>query len=172
MFPVSKISDGQIQAPTATPAPASTVSVDPVTSISDGQIQAPPASRLVARNLLEISDEGSMGFLADAVEAQPTPVACETNKTLSMQLRHGVLTDHHGRNGYIAGNYQFQFDAPAQSGAIYTAGWSLCSNGSLALGGSTVFYQCLSGDFYNLYDRYWAAQCEPIELVMVKLLDC
>jgi hypothetical protein len=49
-----------------------------------------------------------------------------------------------------------------QAGAIYTSGFSLCGNGSLALGGSAVFYQCLSGDFYNLYDRHWAAQCSPI----------
>ena len=57
---------------------------------------------------------------------------------------------------YIAANYQFQFDAPPQAGAIYTTGFSLCSNNSLALGGSAIFYQCLSGSFYNLYDRDWA----------------
>lgn len=57
---------------------------------------------------------------------------------------------------YIAANYQFQFDAPPQAGAIYTTGFSLCANGSLALGGSAIFYQCLSGSFYNLYDRDWA----------------
>lgn len=178
MIPVSQISDGQVQATNTTPDPStarSSTFVNPVTTISDGQIQAPTgSSKVVARDVFEVSDEGSFGFFADAdaLAAHPTPVACETNKTLSMQLRHGVLTDHHGRTGYIASNYQFQFDAPAQSGAIYTAGWSLCSNGSLALGGSTVFYQCLSGSFYNLYDRYWAPQCKAIELVMVKLLDC
>ncbi|KAK2591754.1 hypothetical protein QQS21_010544 [Conoideocrella luteorostrata] len=91
--------------------------------------------------------------------------ACGGEGTLIMTLKDGVLLDSKQRTGYIASNYQFQFDAPAQAGAIYTAGFSTCNNGSLALGGSTVFYRCLSGDFYNLYDRHWAAQCEPIEIV-------
>jgi hypothetical protein len=51
-----------------------------------------------------------------------------------------------------------------QAGALFTGGWTLCSNGSLALGPSTIFYRCLSGDFYNLYDRNWAAQCGAIHL--------
>lgn len=84
-----------------------------------------------------------------------------------MKLKNGVLKDAHDRTGYIASNYQFQFDGPPQAGALYTAGFSACSNGSLALGSSTVFYQCLSGDFYNLYDRSWAEQCEPIEIIIM-----
>ena len=59
---------------------------------------------------------------------------------------------------YVASNYQFQFDAPPQAGSIYTGGFSLCANGSLAVGGSAIFYQCLSGTFYNLYDRNWEPQ--------------
>ncbi|KAK3360813.1 hypothetical protein B0T24DRAFT_685237 [Lasiosphaeria ovina] len=42
-----------------------------------------------------------------------------------------------------------------------------CGNGTLALGGSTVFYQCASGNFYNLYDGYWAAQCSPVEMLVM-----
>ncbi|KAI6889429.1 hypothetical protein KC334_g15082, partial [Hortaea werneckii] len=37
-----------------------------------------------------------------------------------------------------------------------------CSNGSLALDGTAIWYQCLSGDFYNLYDENDAAQCSPV----------
>lgn len=85
--------------------------------------------------------------------------------TLVLTLKNGVLKDSQDRTGAIVANYQFQFDGPPQAGSIYTAGFSTCQNGSLALGGSTVFYQCLSGDFYNLYDRHWAAQCEPVEIV-------
>ncbi|KHN95930.1 covalently-linked cell wall protein [Metarhizium album ARSEF 1941] len=91
--------------------------------------------------------------------------ACEGEGTLVMTLKDGVLKDSHDRTGYIASNYQFQFDAPPQENAIKSAGFSVCKNGSLALDGSTVFYRCLSGDFYNLYDRHWAAQCSPIEIV-------
>jgi hypothetical protein len=86
---------------------------------------------------------------------------------LTMTLNGGVLVDQANRTGYIASNYQFQFDAPPQSGAIYTGGFSLCSNGSLALGGSAVFYQCLSGTFYNLYDRHWAEHCNAVYILAI-----
>ncbi|TQV96681.1 hypothetical protein V2A60_002934 [Cordyceps javanica] len=91
---------------------------------------------------------------------------CSGDKALVLDLKDGVLTDSKGRIGSIVANYQFQFDGPpAQAGAIYTAGFSACQNGSLAIGGSTVFYQCRSGDFYNLYDRSWAEQCEAVSIV-------
>ena len=79
------------------------------------------------------------------------------------------MKDASDRSGYIADNFQFQFDGPPQAGAIYTGGFSVCGNGSLALGGSAIFYQCLSGDFYNLYDRSWAPQCDPI---LISILPC
>lgn len=91
---------------------------------------------------------------------------CSDNGVLVAALSDGVIKDSKGRTGYIASNYQFQFDGPPQAGAIYTAGFSVCGNGSLALGGSTVFYECQSGDFYNLYDRSWAAQCSPVEIAV------
>ena len=79
-----------------------------------------------------------------------------------MSLANGILLDSQGRTGYIASNRQFQFDKPAQAGAIYTAGWSVCGNGSLAIGANAIFYQCLSGTFYNLYDQSTGAQCSPV----------
>lgn len=96
---------------------------------------------------------------------------CSGDNTLLLTLKDSVLKDKQARTGYIADNYQFQFDGPPQAGALYTAGFSKCSNGSLALGSSTVFYRCLSGDFYNLYDRHWAPQCEPIEIVAMPCGD-
>lgn len=87
--------------------------------------------------------------------------------TLTVTLEDGVMKDQADRTGYIASNYQWQFDAPPQTGAIYTAGFSLCSNGSFALGGSAIFYQCYTGGFYNIYDRDWASQCSPIYLEAV-----
>ncbi|CAM1505859.1 Fc.00g114960.m01.CDS01 [Cosmosporella sp. VM-42] len=92
---------------------------------------------------------------------------CNGDGVLVMTLEDGVLTDNQGRTGYIASNYQLQFDSPPQAGAKFTSGFSACSNQSLALGSSTVFYQCQSGDFFNLYDRSWAEQCEPIEIAMM-----
>lgn len=174
---VSQISDGQVQATASadpTSASITTTTMDPVSTIGDGQVQATKSAVAVqARDVAVTLDERSVGFFMDSETVdQMKPVGCRTNGTLEIQLHHGVLTDNLGRTGYIASNYQFQFDHPAQAGAIYTAGFSLCSNGSLALGGSTTFYRCLSGNFYNLYDRYWAAQCEAIQLVMLNLQDC
>lgn len=99
-------------------------------------------------------------------------VACASNSTLALTLADGILHDAKGRTGYIAANYQFQFDAPPQAGALFTSGFSVCGNGSLALGGSNVFYQCLSGNFYNLYDRHWAAQCSPVTINTLMLKQC
>jgi len=84
------------------------------------------------------------------------------DKVLTMTLQDGVLKDDEGRTGYIASNNQFQFDAPPQANALETSGFSICSNGSLALDGTAIWYQCLSGDFYNLYDENDAAQCSPV----------
>jgi len=90
-----------------------------------------------------------------------------TAGALIVTLKDGNLLDAQKRTGYIAANYQFQFDGPAQTGAIYTSGFSVCQDGSLALGGSKDWYRCLSGDFYNLYDRSWAPQCEKVSILIM-----
>ncbi|RYP89849.1 hypothetical protein DL770_004060 [Monosporascus sp. CRB-9-2] len=92
---------------------------------------------------------------------------CGKNGVLVVTLAEGSVFDDQDRTGYIASNFQFQFDGPPQAGAIFTSGFSLCENNILALGDSTTFYQCLSGDFYNLYDRDWAEQCEPVSIVAI-----
>lgn len=84
------------------------------------------------------------------------------NGALAITLNNGVLKDSQGRTGEIVANRQFQFDTVIQSGAVYTSGWAVCSNGSLVLGNQAVFYQCLSGNFYNLYDQTQGNQCGPI----------
>ncbi|KAL0264439.1 hypothetical protein SLS55_000389 [Diplodia seriata] len=94
------------------------------------------------------------------------------NTLLELTLADGKLTDQEGRTGYIASNYQLQFDKPPQAGTIYDDGFSACSNGSLALGGSAVFYGCTSGEgatqFYNFYDRNWGSHCSPIYIEIIK----
>lgn len=184
MMPVTEIGDDQVQA-------ATMMTMAPVTVISDGQPQAPAVT---AAPVSQVPDGQPQASTAKAVsqifDAQPqasttsssapaessasdtTLVACRGEGTLELTLTDGVLKDGQGRTGYIASNFQFQFDAPPQSGALYTSGFSLCANGSLALGGSNVFYQCLSGNFYNLYDRYWAAQCSPVTIEALTLQDC
>ncbi|KAL2167704.1 hypothetical protein VTG60DRAFT_923 [Thermothelomyces hinnuleus] len=99
--------------------------------------------------------------------ALETRATCSGEGTLVLRLSDGVLTDAQERTGYIASSYQFQFDGPPQAGAIYTAGFTACANGSLSLGDSAVFWQCASGTFYNLYDRWWAEQCSPVDIVVL-----
>jgi hypothetical protein len=91
---------------------------------------------------------------------------------LTLNLNNGVLRDQAGRQGYIASNYQFQFDNPLQAGARESTGFSVCSNGSLALSSSgraapAIWYSCQSGTFYNLYSQSTGAQCIPIYIVAV-----
>ncbi len=63
---------------------------------------------------------------------------------------------------------RLQFDQPVQAGALETEGFALCSNNTLALNagerpfGATTFWQCLSGDFYNLYADSQGMQCQQI----------
>ncbi|KAF2838484.1 hypothetical protein M501DRAFT_974929 [Patellaria atrata CBS 101060] len=85
-------------------------------------------------------------------------------EALDITLEGGVLHDSYDRTGAIVENFQFQFDGPPQAGTIYTGGFSVCPNDTLALGGSTIFYRCWSGNFANIYDRHWADQCEPVYL--------
>ncbi|KAI5810367.1 hypothetical protein BZA77DRAFT_288014 [Pyronema omphalodes] len=102
----------------------------------------------------------------------PVPVVCGGAGTMKSTLKAGRLTDSLGRIGSIVSNRQFQFDGPpAQAGAIYTAGWGICDDGALALGPSKVFWRCLSGHFYNLYDQNIAPQCEVIYLQVQRVVD-
>lgn len=125
-----------------------------------------------------------------SVSSGPQPrlnlVSCLTDSTLRLTVSNHTLLDALGRTGYIASNHQFQFDGPPQSGAIYTSGWSICPvkdqsdlasadldfGLTLALGGSTTFWQCLCGSFYNLYTENWAAQCSAVEIRIVGFVQC
>lgn len=86
---------------------------------------------------------------------------------LVVSLANGILTDSLGRTGYIASNHQFQFDNPPQNGAIYTSNWAACSNGSLSLGSEVLFWQCLTSNFFNIYDENVSAQCNPVEIEII-----
>lgn len=173
---VTQYSDGQPQAPIATfmtpRPPAATVT---------GATSGPPPSTSTSETPIPTSTSpGSTTTLATSTLPSTAPtctgstrmVACERPNELALTLDDGVIKDAQGRTGYIASNFQFQFDAPPQAGAIFTSGFSSCSNGTLALGGSNVFYQCLSGDFYNLYNTNWAAQCSPVTISILALGPC
>lgn len=97
-------------------------------------------------------------------QIQPHSI-CPYKNSLNLSLNNGILKDNYGRQGYIASNFQFQFDGPPQAGALYTAGFSVCDDGRVALGSSRVWWQCLSGSFYNIYDRNYSAQCHQSYMV-------
>ncbi|PHH93320.1 hypothetical protein CDD83_7105 [Cordyceps sp. RAO-2017] len=139
----------------------------PVTDLIKPQEQAPEGCKSDVDGRFQVTVK-SLGS-ADGNDISKRSSSCGSDKTLVMTLVGGVLTDAKNRTGYIASNRQFQFDGPPQSGAIYTGGFSLCGNGSLALGSSTVLYKCLSGDFSNLYDQHWAEQCSPVNMIA---MDC
>ena len=76
------------------------------------------------------------------------------------------MHDPYNRTASIVANRQFQFDGPPQAGAIYTGGWAVCENNSLAFGPSTIFWRCTSGGFMNLYDENVADQCTEANIVV------
>ncbi|CCH59546.1 hypothetical protein TBLA_0B07280 [Henningerozyma blattae CBS 6284] len=176
---VSQIGDGQVQAAAKTTA-------SPVFQISDGQIRATqPAVSQISDGQVQATKTGTSkptttNAAQKAAATESTSpndpvraVACNSPGTLDIALKNGVLTDSKGRIGSIVSNRQFQFDGPPpQSGAIYAAGWSITPQGNLALGSQDVFYQCLSGTFYNLYDESIGKQCQPVYLQAIDLVNC
>ena len=153
------ISIDPISTPTGS---ASLAKRDVVTQIGDGQIQATTTAD-ADKTPEPTTPAGDYVF----------PVSCKSPNALSMVLHDGILNDAHGRVGSIVANRQFQFDGPPpQAGAIYAAGWSVSEEGNLAIGTTEIFYQCLSGSFYNLYDEHIGSQCEPVYLKVVDLIDC
>jgi hypothetical protein len=92
-------------------------------------------------------------------------------QVLNVTLNNGILKDEQGRTGYIASNSQFQFDSPPQGNALLTSGWSICPYAEtqrLTIGADDVWYSCLSGGFYNLYDKNTAAQCNKVYIDVIK----
>lgn len=173
-----------------------------VTQIGDGQIQIPNPTPVVAPTEVEITKDGekttstsfypisstSSSFSYRSISsatssAKPSasscpagPVAkkatCKSKNDLAITLENGVLKDSHNRIGSIVSNRQFQFDGPVpQAGAIYASGWGIV-DGHLTLGDDSVFWECLSGTFYNLYDESIGDQCIPVTLNVIDLVDC
>jgi hypothetical protein len=145
-----------------------------------GLVAAAPerATSLVARSPKGCKSSYDGPFQAAIVDLDNKKVdslkkraACGDGSQLMVTLKDGTMTDAKGRTGYIAANFQFQFDKPPQAGTLVDSGFSVCSNGSIALADSAVFYQCKSGSFSNLYDRHWAAQCSPVHIQAIPCGD-
>ena len=154
--PVNQIPDGQIH--------CTKDMTTPLLQIKDGQVQA-----FTAMQVSRFKENKDKGFFY----MKSMDKTCKTDSLLTLRLENGVLIDHTGRIGSIVANRQFQFDGPPpQAGAIYAGGWSITPDGYLALGDSDIFYQCLSGNFYNLYDQSIGSQCSQIYLHITNLITC
>ena len=86
----------------------------------------------------------------------------------------GLLRDQLNRIGYIADNFQFQFDLPVQAGGYGERDFSKYKDpgtGDVFLTwlGSPDFYKCRSGNFENLYSQSIAPHCEVTKIM---IFDC
>lgn len=184
---INQISDGQIQNQPVTSTHVYTTTV--VNQISDGQIQNQAVTSVITTTVVnQISDgqiqkQGTATPVTQISDGQPQATgaasslgrvkACLAENNLAMTLKDSVLTDSKGRIGAIVANRQFQFDGPpVQAGTIYGSGWAITPDGHLALGSQDTFFQCLSGDFYNLYDESIGGQCEPVKFSIIDLVAC
>ena len=158
------------EATSASDEPTTYITVTPTATVTQAitTLNLPtlaPTTVIVEKRLVE--ETATVLF-----DKRELPFTCSSDSALTMTLEDSILRDAKGRIGAIVSNRQFQFDGPPpQAGSIYAAGWSII-DGKLALGDSTTFYQCLSGDFYNLYDQSVAPQCTAVELDIILYEDC
>lgn len=177
---VTQITDGQIQVPNPTPEVTESVVVTshkgglsssttylPITSSSSFSYRS-----ISSKTLSSKTSSASASASACATGLVAKEATCKSSSDLAMTLEDGILIDSHQRIGSIVANRQFQFDGPTpQAGAIYAAGWSI-TDGHLVLGDDYIFWECLSGTFYNLYDESIGDQCVPVVLNVIDLVDC
>ncbi|KAF1922824.1 uncharacterized protein M421DRAFT_426449 [Didymella exigua CBS 183.55] len=122
---------------------------------------APAGCETTVKGNFTISVENSFSARSKRETAQEA-----SDGALLCTLEDGILRDQYSRTGSVVANRQFQFDGPPQAGAIYTGGFSVCQNNSLAIGGTTRWWRCMSGTFGNLYDESIGDQCSEIRIVV------
>jgi len=91
----------------------------------------------------------------------------ECTQTPVVTLKNGILIDQDNRQGEVVINHQFQFDKPLQT-AIYQTGFCINQNNTLSIGGSAIFYSCISGTFSNLYNANIGSVCSQVYLDTVE----
>lgn len=141
--------------------------IEPPTSAPDGC--SPDASGTFNIQVVNVSSTPSKVKVRDFTSLVGNILTAQRQQDgiLSLTLAGGILKDQADRTGYVAANDQFQFDDPPQTGAIYTAGFSVCENNTLALGDKAIWWQCLSGGFYNLYYDKQGDQCNEVYIEVI-----
>ena len=143
----TQIADGQIQAPGLACSDAAVTSAAGPAVGKSASTSAPAAPGAATTGATTAGDGTKIACRqVRAPQKRSILNARQNGYPLRVTLKGGVLTDILGRIGYIADNHQLQFDAPPQAGAIYTAGFSACPDGTLALGDKNIFYACGSSD--------------------------
>lgn len=99
-----------------------------------------------------------------------------SSKVPYMSLQYGNLMDSRGRYAYIGADRKLTFANPVHHDAVITSGFGVCSNSTISLGGSTIFYSCLGvGDDRSgsgIYDRPVDGYCHPVHLELVSIIGC
>lgn len=96
---------------------------------------------------------------------------CDVNGVTLHFDSNGLLRDQLNRIGYIADNFQFQFDLPVQSGGYGENEFGEYKDPKtgdvfLTWRGSADFYKCRSGIFHNLYSQSIGGQCEVTKIMV------
>lgn len=93
----------------------------------------------------------------------------QCSQTPVVTLQGGVLHDQDNRQGEVVVNHQFQFDKPLQA-ALFQTGFCINQNTTLSIGGSAIFYSCISGTFSNLYNADIGSVCSQVYLDAVECI--
>ena len=98
---------------------------------------------------------------------------CDVHGVILHFDRNGLLRDQLNRIGYIADNFQFQFDLPVQSGGYGEKEFGKYKDPKtgdifLTWRGSPDFYKCRSGNFDNLYSQSIGAQCKVTRIMIFR----
>lgn len=91
----------------------------------------------------------------------------QCTQTPIVTLQNGILHDQDNRQGEVVVNHQFQFDKPLQP-ALFQTGFCINQNTTLSIGGSAIFYSCISGSFSNLYTADIGSVCSQVYLDAVE----
>lgn len=151
-------------APAPDPAPAAPAPADPK-----------PAARAPApASPNQVQPRGDQSLVRASLLLQRQFRQCDAQGVVLHFDGTGLLRDQLNRIGYIADNFQFQFDLPVQAGGYGERDFSEYKDPQtkdvfLTWRGSPDFYKCRSGSFENLYSQSIAPHCE---VTRIMIFDC
>ena len=82
-------------------------------------------------------------------------------------LSNGILKGRQSKVVYVDSDSRLYFGSPFRFNTALDAGFSICSNASLAYGDSTVFYKCFSEGSFGIFNEPSGILCSPIFIDVV-----